>query len=229
MRLRIVLACLFVFSAANAFAQQTTPPSQPPDTPPGQEIRPPKQQDPQVRSASFAATGDSAAGSIGGIKTPEGIKVSAGGGATQSIAIVVPPGSAGVEPRLSFNYNSQGENSLLGVSWSVGGLPIIHRCPRTIAQDGFRGGINYDTNDRFCLDGQRLMLISGSAYGADGAEYRTEIDSFLKIQSFGSTGSVPGSTGPLYFTVQTKGGETMEFGNTAVSAIEAQGKASIRV
>ena len=183
--LRVLLICLYALFTSNGFAQQPHP--EPPDTAPGQDVAPPKQQNPQVRSASFAASGDSAAGSIGGIKTPESTKVSAGGAATQSIAIVVPPGTAGVDPRLSFNYNSQGENSLLGVGWSVSGLPIIHRCPRTVAQDGFRGGINYDTDDRFCLDGQRLMLISGTAYGADGAEYRTEVDSFLK-QRFSQTG-----------------------------------------
>jgi len=83
----------------------------------------------------------------------------------------------------------------------------MHRRPRTVAQDGFRGGINYDANDRFCLDSQRLMMISGAYYGAPGAEYRTEVDSFLKITSLGTAGS-----GPASFIVKTKGGEgTMGF------------------
>jgi hypothetical protein len=30
------------------------------------------------------------------------------------------------------------------------------------------GGVNYASNDRHCMDGQRLMVISGS-YGGDGA------------------------------------------------------------
>jgi len=174
----------------------------------------------------MTAGGDSAAGSIGGVKSPENIKVSSGGAATQSIPIVVPPGTAGVQPNLSFTYNSQGENSLLGLGWSVSGLPVIHRCPRTVAQDGFRGALNYDTNDRFCLDGQRLMVISGT-YGAANAEYRTEVDSFLKIVSYGNAGG-----GPAYFVVKTKGGETMEFGGNASSdqgRIEAQGKSAVRV
>jgi hypothetical protein len=39
--------------------------------------------------------------------------------------------------------------------------------------DGAIGGVNYDGNDRFCLDGQRLVAITRT-YGSDGAEYRTE-------------------------------------------------------
>jgi len=140
-------------------AQETS--SQNPDAPPGQENRPPRQQRLETTSTASATSGDSAAGSIGGIRAPESAKVNSGGAATQSIPVVVPPGTASVQPRLSFTYNSQGENSLLGVGWSVSGLPIIHRCPRTVAQDNFRGGVNYDANDRFCLDGQRLMAISG--------------------------------------------------------------------
>jgi len=186
----------------------------------------PKQQKVETRTTAMAPTGDSAAGSIGGIKNPENTKVSSGGAATQSIPIAVPPGTAGVQPNLTLTYNSQGENSLLGVGWSVSGLPVIHRCPRTVAQDNFRGGVNYDTNDRFCLDGQRLMAISGT-YGANLTEYRTELDSFLKIVSYGTAG-----TGPAYFTVKTKAGETMEFGGNATSQegrIEAQGKSEVRV
>ncbi len=212
--------------AQEATSQQSTSQTQvqPDQKPSAEELQnTQKQPKTQTRSTAMAATGDSAAGSIGGIGTPEGVKVTSGGGASLSIPIVVPPGTAGVQPNLSFNYSSQGENSLLGVGWSVGGLPVIHRCPRTVAQDNFRGGVNYDNNDRYCLDGQRLMAISG-VYGANLTEYRTEVDSFLKIISYGTAGN-----GPSYFIVKTKGGETMEFGNTADSKIEAQGKTTVRI
>ncbi len=72
------------------------------------------------------------------------------------------------------------------------------------------------------MDGQRLVAVSGS-YGADGAEYRTEIDTFSKIISHGSAGNGPG-----WFEVHTKSGQVMEFGHTADSQILAQGKASGR-
>jgi RHS repeat-associated protein len=221
---KVLLVCAFLFSITPAFAQSTTSQdsaSTQPDATATPTPAPPQQT--QTKTTTVAASGDSSSGSIGGITTPAGTKVSAGGAATQTIPIIVPPGTAGIEPRLSFNYNSQGENSLLGVGWSVSGLPAISRCPRTLAQDNFAGGINYDTNDRFCLDGQRLMVISGS-YGSNGAEYRTEVDSFLKIFSYGSAGS-----GPAYFIVKTKGGETMEFGNSDGSRIQAVGKQEVRV
>ncbi|WP_092132525.1 FG-GAP-like repeat-containing protein [Polaromonas sp. YR568] len=78
-------------------------------------------------------------------------------------------------------------------------------------------------NDRYCLDGQRLILVSGT-YGATGSEYKTELDSFSRIIATGTAGN-----GVAYFTVQTKAGLTMEYGNTADSRIEAQGKTSVRV
>jgi hypothetical protein len=46
---------------------------------------------------------------------------------------------------------------LLGVGFGLGGLSAIHRCSKTIAIDGVKGGVNYDDNDRYCLDGQRLI------------------------------------------------------------------------
>jgi hypothetical protein len=227
---KIFLICTLLLSVTRAFAQSTA--SQQSASPQSAAVQPDTQavapaptpqQQPQTKTATLAATGDSSAGSIGGTATPQSTKVSSGGAATQSIPIVAVPGTAGIEPHLSFTYSSQGENSLLGAGWSVSGLPAISRCPRTVAQDTVRGGVNYDTNDRFCLDGARLMVISGT-YGANGAEYRTEVDSFLKIFSYGSAGS-----GPAYFTVQTKGGETMEFGHSVDSSIQAVGKQEARV
>src|SRR6185437_6965474 len=67
----------------------------------------------------------------------------------------------------------------------TGGLRAISRCPRTLAQDGVHGSVNYDANDRFCLDGQRLAVVSGT-YGASGSKYRTEIESFQDITLNGS-------------------------------------------
>ncbi|TQF42594.1 hypothetical protein UNPF46_04630 [Bradyrhizobium sp. UNPF46] len=67
------------------------------------------------------------------------------------------------------------------------------------------------------------MATSG-AYGGDGTQYRTEIESFSKIISHGSAGS-----GPAWFEVRTKSGQTMEFGNTADSRLLAEGQASARV
>ena len=159
----------------------------------------------------------------GQMTLPGKFEVTDTGSASYTIPISVVSGTAGLEPKLSLQYDSRSGNGLLGVGWSLAGLPAITRCGRTIAQDGQVGGVSYDANDRFCLDGQRLVAISGT-YGADQTEYRTERESFSKVISYGTAGS-----GPSHFKVWTKAGLVMEFGNTADSRIEAQGKQSVRV
>ncbi|SFU27618.1 virulence plasmid B protein, partial [Polaromonas sp. YR568] len=155
--------------------------------------------------------------------TPGQFSVNESGAATYRIPIQVPPGVAGMEPKLELAYNSQGGNGLLGTGWSLSGLSVIGRCPRTKAQDGVRGSVNFDMNDRYCMDGQRLILVNG-AYGVAGSEYRTELDSFSKIVASGTAGN-----GVASFTVQTKAGLTLEYGNTADSRVEAQGKSTVSV
>jgi hypothetical protein len=153
---------------------------------------------------------------------PGSFSVGQTGAANYSIPVATPPGTAGLVPSLSLDYSSHGANGLLGVGWSLGGLPSIGRCARTLAQDGVLGGVNFDGNDRFCLDGQRLIAVSG-AYGADGTEYRTEIDSYSKVISHGTAGN-----GPAWFEVRTKSGQALEFGHTAESQVLAQGKTMAR-
>jgi hypothetical protein len=147
--------------------------------------------------------------------------VSPSGAAEYRIPIQVPPGVSGMEPKLALAYSSQAGLGVAGWGWGLDGVSAITRCPRTMAQDGVRGTIGFDANDRFCLDGQRLMVVSG-AYGASGSEYRTEMESFSKIVAYGSSN-------PSNFLIKTKAGLTMEYGNTADSRIEAQGKAAVRV
>ena len=155
--------------------------------------------------------------------TPSSMGVSQQGAATYSIPIAVPPGIAGMEPKLSLEYNSQANNSLLGVGWNLAGLSAITRCPATIATDGTRSGVNYATTDRFCLDGQRLVLVSGT-YGASGSVYRTERDGFSYITANGAQG-----VGPASFTIKTKAGLILQYGVTTDSAIKAQNGTSVRV
>ena len=106
------------------------------------------------------------------------------GTATYTIPLWTPPGRAGIEPDLALHFNSRAGNGALGIGWSLVGtvLSRITRCERTVAQDGFAAPIQFDSRDRFCLDGQRLVAISGE-YGADATEYRTEHDRFAKIVS----------------------------------------------
>nr|VFK48539.1 MAG: virulence plasmid B protein [Candidatus Kentron sp. TC] len=78
------------------------------------------------------------------------------GAAIYTIPIEVPPGVAGMAPDLAIAYDSNGGNGLLGMGFSLSGLSVITRCGETIAQDEARGGVHYDSRDRFCPDGKRL-------------------------------------------------------------------------
>lgn len=175
------------------------------------------------------------AATIAGATTGQ-LNVEPTGAAVYNIPITVSPGIAGIEPKLSLIYNSQRGNGLLGVGWSLTGLSAITRCPKTLIEDGVKVGIQYDATDRYCLDGQRLVVSNGGTYGANNTEYRTERDSFSKIVSYGGTAA---TAGPAYFKVLTKAGQILEFGNTVEatdaqsrtidSRIEAQGKTAIQV
>jgi Salmonella virulence plasmid 65kDa B protein/FG-GAP-like repeat/Insecticide toxin TcdB middle/N-terminal region len=174
------------------------------------------------KSLSGAATALSLAVSLFGVSTtraaaqtmalPGKVAVSATGAANYNIPVVVPPGTAGMTPSLSLSYSSQSGNGLLGLGWALDGLASIVRCPQTIAQDAVAGSVNLDTNDRFCLDGQRLVAISG-VYGADGTEYRTEIESFVRVIQHTTWFSEP------WFEVHTKTGQIMWFGQSGDSQI----------
>jgi len=142
------------------------------------------------------------------LRIPGAAGVGADGAATYSIPLWVPPGRAGIQPSLSVNYSSNAGNGLLGVGWTLSGFSQIHRCKKTWAQDPTDGprDIQFTTADRFCLDGQRLVLVSG-VYGGDNAEYRTEVDTFVKVISHS-----PDPEGPLYFEVFTKDGRVRTYG-----------------
>ena len=141
--------------------------------------------------------------------TPGSFSVAPSGSASYAILTQVPPGTAGMQPSLSLAYNSQSGNGLAGVGWSVSGLSTIHRCAATYVQDGVSGEVNYDANDKFCLDGERLIAINAGAYIANGQEYRTEHESFTRIIAYGVTGF-----GPQYFKAWIKSGQILQYGLT---------------
>jgi hypothetical protein len=156
------------------------------------------------------------------MQLPGAFAVNESGAATYTIPLNLPPGVGGVEPKLEFVYNSQRGDGPLGVGWALSGLSAITRCPQTLAQDGVRGAVNYDGNDRYCIDGQRLMVVSGS-YGVKGAAYRTEIESYRRVVQTGpATDGDP--TGPVTFTVTTKDGLTMSYGGTDDSRVQSTGR-----
>jgi RHS repeat-associated protein len=150
-------------------------------------------------------------------------KVTPTGAASYSIPIVAPPGVNGMTPSLALTYNSRSDSGVAGVGWSIAGLSAIVRCPRTVAQDGEARDVRLDSSDRFCLDDKKLRLVTGVGYGAAGATYRTELETFSRITS----GSVAGN-GPANFIVRRKDGLYDYYGLTGDSRIEALGQSTPR-
>lgn len=133
------------------------------------------------------------------------------GAATYQIPLLIPPGTNGVQPSLSIAYNSFGGNGQMGYGWGLTGLSSITRVNKNIYFDGEVKPIEITSNDKFALDGQRLIGLTGT-YGSNAATYGTEYEAFATITSYGTCGS-----GPCYFQVETKEGIIMEYGNSTDS------------
>ncbi|MGD9107984.1 MAG: SpvB/TcaC N-terminal domain-containing protein, partial [Gammaproteobacteria bacterium] len=143
------------------------------------------------------------------------LEVNEVGAAVYNVPINVPPGTAGMTPKLSITYSSNQKNGLLGMGFSLEGLTSIVRSPQTKAQNGQIHGVDFTDADRFSLGGQQLVAIKGD-YGQDQTEYRTYIDSQSKVISYGRQGN-----GPQSFKVWTKGGQIAEYGVSEDSRLKA--------
>lgn len=136
------------------------------------------------------------------------------GAATYTIPIKLPEGLGGLAPTLFIYYNNQRRNGLLGWDWDLGGLSSITRTGKTIYHDGTNKPVNY-TEDRFCLDGERLLKVNSGTYGANGTVYHTEIDQMSKIVSYSSTGT----DGPSYFKVWKADAKIYSYGTSQDSKV----------
>lgn len=155
------------------------------------------------------------------VNTPGQFAVSESGSATFTVPIQIPRGIAGMEPNLSLSYTSGGGNGLLGLGWMINGISAVTRCPPTWATDRIRASINFADHpaanrDRYCLDGQRLVLTDAAgtriaaqdSYGAGASEYRTERESFSRVRLVRAAAS----GAPDGFRVWTTAGLVLDFG-----------------
>lgn len=155
--------------------------------------------------------------------------VTEGGQAAHAFTIPVPPGIAGLQPKLALQH-SGGRGGPFGAGWGLGGLSTVTRCGSTLATDGVRRGVLYNEQDRFCLDGQRLIAVQTGtgnpwprpqpAYTGAEMEFRTEKESYSRIRAYGGNGT----TGPAYFKVWTKSGLLYEYGlggNSLIKTVKA--------
>ncbi len=139
------------------------------------------------------------------------------GAAQYQVPIRVPPGTAGVEPELSFNYGSHSSEGMMGVGWTLSGFSSISRC--AVRRDGNNYPVGYTAQDRFCLDGTYLVAEPSSVYGADGSIYHPENQPWVRIRAQGQCPASGG--GPCSFIAEQASGDVFEFGTSADSAIEA--------
>lgn len=88
--------------------------------------------------------------------------VNASGSSEYSIQLISPRGRNDLNPNLNLKYNSDFGNKLLGVGWYIDGIgKKIHRCKvRTLEEKG-EIKINYDEEDKICINGERLIKKGG--------------------------------------------------------------------
>jgi RHS repeat-associated protein len=137
------------------------------------------------------------------------------GSANYDIPISVPPGTNGVAPALTVSYSSMAGNGQMGMGWGVSGMSMISRKGNSPHYDVNAGDkaltthVDFSSNDKFQLDGQRLIAKTGSG-GFVGNTFGTEVEDFTTITAKGD---------PVYpayitwFEVKTKDGVVMEYGN----------------
>ena len=140
---------------------------------------------------------------------PGVLNVGTTGAATYSVDIQLPQALVNMVPKLTIAYNNQSANGLLGWSWDLLGLSAIERVGQTEYHDGKVTGVDF-VNDRYVLDGQRLMSVGDN-------EYKTEVDNFDKIVSYNGN-----KNGPDHFIVWKSDGTIWEYGTTEDSKIEPQ-------
>jgi hypothetical protein len=141
--------------------------------------------------------------------------VTPSGAATYTVPIECPVGINGMQPNISLVYNSRSGNGIAGLGWSISGISIIGRTGSSFYHDGKSAAIELNQSDNLALDGQRMVLISGTHF-VNGAKYRTEIETYNDI-------TYKQINGYQCFEVITKEGIKMEYGASADSYIEAQG------
>ena len=136
------------------------------------------------------------------------------GAAVYSVDIDLPPGINNMVPNLSFTYNNQSGNGIMGWAWNLTGLSSITRVPKNDYHDGEVSDINF-VDDRFSLDGQRLIAVDGGEYGGNKTVYKTEIDNMDKIISYSDS-----NNGPSYFLLWKNDGTIWEYGTSQDSKLE---------
>jgi len=103
--------------------------------------------------------------------------VSSVGGFNFKIPIDLLPGVNGFIPDLSLVYDSNSANGIAGWGWNIAGLSTISVGSKSMELDNSSRGVQYDGNDPYYLDGERLLTT-------DGVNFTTLLFSNVKIKKF---------------------------------------------
>ncbi len=151
------------------------------------------------------------------------------GNARYELDLDVPRGPNGMQPEISLTYHSGAGNGLVGVGWSLSGLSAIHRCPKNLADDGVVELPRFGTDDRLCLDGNRMIPVPDES-GNVGTFYALRVGNGVRVRRHGSLDSLES-----WFTVSTPGGDTLQFGRRSdakvrqKSPVGSDGDGAVRI
>lgn len=133
------------------------------------------------------------------------LQISASGAATYTLPIATPPSIKSVAPIINLTYSSGVRGGIAGQGWNINSISAITRIATRRDIDGFVDGVDFDDNDKLALDGQRLLIKTGT-YWASGSTYETEYKSNTRIEL-----KIEGTT--IYFIVTAPDGSRSWYGS----------------
>ena len=140
------------------------------------------------------------------------LQISASGSAVYNLPIAIPPSIKNVAPVINLTYNSGVRGGIAGQSWSINSISAISRIATRRDIDGFVDGVDFDDNDKLSLDGQRLLIKTGT-YWANGSTYETEYKSNSKIEL-----KIEGTV--TYFVVTGPDGSRSWYGSKGTGSLQ---------
>ena len=192
----------------------TTPGSGTPATPPAADLEP-------------LPSADANSDSVGA--TPATFRVDESGASTYSVPLYIPPGTAGLAPSISLEYNTRASNGPLGPGWAIGGLSAIAKCKKATEYGDGAGpfpGINFDNvaaDQAYCIDGARLLDLNSGAGNCPAGltndtahEFGLELDPATRVCGYTKPS---GTTGYAYWYVSPKDGSSRIYGAGNNSAL----------
>lgn len=107
----------------------------------------------------------------------------------------------------------------MGIGWKLNGLSAIVRCAKTRQLDGIQRPVKIDSDDRLCLDSERLVPFDGSYWGPT-TTYKSLTESFSRVTATKLNGYDA-------FIVRDRDGKTSTFGGSPDSVRTVSGSTGL--